>query len=164
MLDRADAFWAAKQVATFTDAEIRAIVETGKLSDPRATDWITDCLIKRRDKIAHAWFKQVLALDRFRIVEGRLAFDDLGAIYEVGPPKRYRVRWSSYDNDRDVLTPLSAGSEETSIEPSVPLPEMRGKGYWMALIETPEAPRQSVRVYIRKHDAVAQVVGVERAW
>ena len=56
MMDREDAFWAAKQVAAFTDDEIRAMVETGEYSDPRATDWITECLIKRRDKIAQAWF------------------------------------------------------------------------------------------------------------
>ena len=55
--DREDAFWAAKQVAAFTDDEIRALVETGEYSDPRATDWIAECLIKRRDKIADAWFR-----------------------------------------------------------------------------------------------------------
>ena len=56
IMDREDAFWAAKQVAAFSDAEIRALVETGEYSDPRATAWITECLIKRRDKIAEAWF------------------------------------------------------------------------------------------------------------
>ena len=42
-------------------------VETGEYSDPRATEWITECLIKRRDKIAEAWFSKVLPLDQFRI-------------------------------------------------------------------------------------------------
>ena len=54
-MDDEDAFWAAKQVAAFTDEEIRAIVQTGEYSDPRAADWIADCLIQRRDKIAAAW-------------------------------------------------------------------------------------------------------------
>ena len=36
LMDREDAFWAAKQVAAFSDAEIRALVETGEYSDPRA--------------------------------------------------------------------------------------------------------------------------------
>ena len=79
LMDREDAFWAAKQVAAFSDDEIRALVETGEYSDPRAADWITECLIKRRDKIAEAWFSRVLPLDKFSIVDGKLAFEDLGA-------------------------------------------------------------------------------------
>ena len=35
-MDREDAFWAARQVAAFSDEEIRALVETGEYSDPRA--------------------------------------------------------------------------------------------------------------------------------
>ena len=60
LMDREDAFWAAKQVAAFTDAEIRALVETGEYSDARASQWIADSLIKRRDKIAEVWFSGVL--------------------------------------------------------------------------------------------------------
>ena len=56
LMDREDAFWAAKRVAAFTDAEIRALVETGEYSDARASQWIADSLIRRRDKIAEAWF------------------------------------------------------------------------------------------------------------
>src|SRR5262249_40411922 len=67
VMDQADAFWAAKQVAAFSDAEIRALVETGEFSDPRAADWITRCLIERRDKIAAAWYSRVLPLDNFQV-------------------------------------------------------------------------------------------------
>jgi hypothetical protein len=167
MTDRADAFWAAKQVAAFTDDEIRAIVETGKLSDQRAADWIADCLIKRRDKIAQAWFSKMLALDRFRVADGRLAFDDLTASYENGTPRRYDLHWSTYDNDHGILTPLSnerEAIEEIPAERSARLPEMHGDGYWAAVIESPERPRQSVRVFIRKRGELAQIVGVERTW
>ena len=44
MMDREDALWAAKQVAAFTDDEIRAIIKTGEYSDQRAADWIVDCV------------------------------------------------------------------------------------------------------------------------
>src|SRR4029453_7404850 len=74
MMDSADAFWAAKQVASFTDDEIRAIVETGKLRNKPAPDWIANGLINRRDKIAQAWFSKILPLDRFRVTDGRLVF------------------------------------------------------------------------------------------
>ena len=78
-MDSADAFWAAKQVAAFTDDEIRALVKTGEYTDPRAADWIAECLIKRRDKIADAWFAKILPLDKFRVDDGQLGFDDLAA-------------------------------------------------------------------------------------
>jgi hypothetical protein len=137
------------------------------LSDPRATDWIAGCLIERRDKIAKAWFSKVLALDRFRIADGRLAFNDLSASYGTGTPKSYKVRWSTYDNDHGVLTPLSNERETTQEKPgdlSVLLPEMHGDGYWVAALESPERPRQSVHVYVSKRGEVATVVGVDRAW
>src|SRR6185369_2978025 len=72
MMDSADAFWAAKQVAAFTDDEIRALVKTGEYTDPRAAEWIAECLIKRRDKIAATWFAKVLPLDKFRVDGGQL--------------------------------------------------------------------------------------------
>ena len=160
MMDRADAFWAARQVAAFTDDEIRAMVETGKLSDPRAADWIADCLIKRRDKIAQAWFSKVLALDRFRVENGRLAFDDLSASDGTGTPRSYDVHWSTYDNDHGVLTPLSNVSG-TKLPPAPSATE-----YLAATIRCPAKPAEScpdpVTVYFRRSGTGFQVVGVDR--
>src|SRR5262249_50575815 len=81
IMDDADAFWAATQVIAFSDDEIRAIVDTGDFTDHRTADWITQILIKRRDKIAAAWLSRVLPIDRFRVEGGTLAYDDLAAIY-----------------------------------------------------------------------------------
>jgi hypothetical protein len=50
-----DTLWAARKVAAFRDADIRAMVETGQYSDPRAADWIVKALIGRRDKIVRAF-------------------------------------------------------------------------------------------------------------
>ena len=46
-----DAFWAARIVARFTDEMIRGVVEKAQYSDPRATDYMTEMLIARRDKV-----------------------------------------------------------------------------------------------------------------
>jgi hypothetical protein len=158
MMDSADAFWAAKQVAAFTDDEIRAMVETGKLSDQRATDWIVDCLTKRRDKIARAWFSKVLALDRFRVENGRLAFDDLSANYGTGAPRSYDVQWATYDNNRDVLTPLANTSE-------MKLPPAQAE-YLAAAIQCAGNPAgacpEPVTVYLRRSGTEYQVVGIDR--
>jgi hypothetical protein len=52
-----DTRWAARQVAAFTDDEIRAMVEAGQYTDPQAVDWITKTLIARRNKIVSAYLK-----------------------------------------------------------------------------------------------------------
>ena len=140
--------------------KFRAMVETGKLSDPRAADWIADCLIKRRDKIAQAWFSKVLALDRFRVADGRLAFDDLSASYETGTPRSYDVHWSTYDNDHGVLTPLSNASG-TKLPPAPSATE-----YLAATIRCAANPAEScpdpVTVYLRRSGTGFQVVGIDR--
>lgn len=160
MMDKADAFWAAKQVAAFTDEEIRAIVATGKLSDQRAADWIAECLIKRRDKIAQAWFSKVLALDRFRIEDGRLAFDDLSASHGAGTPRTYDVKWSTFDNDHGVLTPI-ANASGTTLPPAP-----SGTEYLAATIRCGAEAAQScpdpVTVYVRRSGTGRQVVGIDR--
>jgi hypothetical protein len=165
-MDPADAFWAARQVAAFTDDEIRVLVDTGKLTDPRASAWIADCLIERRNKIARAWFSKVLPLDRFRIANGRLEFDDLSRGFGIDPVG-LDVHWSVFDNDRDSATPLPNADEtirETSKVLSARLPEMREDGFWVATIVSPVRTGQSVNVYIRKRGDLAAVVGLDRKW
>jgi len=151
LMDPEDAFWAAKQVAAFTDDEIRAIVKAGEYSDPRAADWISDCLIKRRDKIAQAWFSKVLPLDKFRITDGRLAFDDLSAARRT-----YNVSWSSYDNDHRRATALP-GAVGTK------LPAVKGDtNYLAATIACSDGCPNPVTVYLRRAGLVFEVVGVDR--
>mgnify|MGYP001224203767 CR=1 FL=1 len=76
-----DAFWGAKQVMSFSDEDIKAIVETGQYSDPNAEEYIVQTLIERRDKIGRYWFARMNPIDRFRteIKDNSLhiSFDDL---------------------------------------------------------------------------------------
>lgn len=97
-----DGYWAAKIVSAFTDANIRAAVEEGRYEDPRATDYVTEVLIARRDKIARAWFDVVAPLDFFRTDDGVITFRDLGAERGVYPDTtpRYRVSVAAVDADR----------------------------------------------------------------
>jgi len=50
-----DTAWAARKIAAFRDDDIRAIVGTGRYSDPEASEWIVKTLIVRRDKIVRAY-------------------------------------------------------------------------------------------------------------
>ena len=60
-----DTFWAARRVAAFTDDMIRAVVRTGKYSDPAAEALLADVLIKRRQKIAAAYLHRDQSARRF---------------------------------------------------------------------------------------------------
>lgn len=50
-----DIRWGARIVAAFTDEHIRAAVEQGRYSDPRATEYLVSVLKARRDKIVQRW-------------------------------------------------------------------------------------------------------------
>jgi hypothetical protein len=57
-MTEADARWAAEIVGSFTDAEIRAAVETGELSNPHAAEYLAEQLIIRRDKVVAAYLNR----------------------------------------------------------------------------------------------------------
>jgi hypothetical protein len=158
LMDNQDAFWAAKQVAAFSDAEIRALVETGEYSDPRTTDWITKCLIERRNKIAQAWFSRVLPLDKFRVIDGRLTFEDVSARGEIANGHEYPVRWASWDRNGQV-TPL-ADARGTSVS------AFQGETqYLAATISCAEAEagcKNPITVYLRRGKTGPEVVGIDR--
>ena len=50
-----DVQWGARIVAGISDAHIRAAVELGRYSDPRAVEYLTRVLAERRDRLAEAW-------------------------------------------------------------------------------------------------------------
>jgi hypothetical protein len=157
LMDADDAFWGAKQVANFTDAEIRALVQTGEFSDPRATDWISECLIKRRDKIADAWLSRTLPIDRFRMENGMLAFDEL-AQGRGAAPREYTVGWASYDRaGAATALPEAAGRQA---------PPLRADTEYLAatigVAGAGDSSPKPVTVYLRPRDGTLQVVGIDR--
>lgn len=158
MMDDEDAFWAAKQVLAFRDDEIRAIVETGEFSDPNAASWVAECLIQRRNKIAQTWLAKLLPFDNFRIENGRLAFDDLAAIYGLPSTPSWDMRWYAYNNDSGTMhrTPLGVGAK---IPPG-------GTGGYLAAVIQCVAPDVSCRrfltIFMRPTGSGYEVVGVNR--
>lgn len=158
--DPEDTFWAAKQVMAFSDEQIRALVKTGQYSDPRAEDWVTRCLMARRDKIGRAYFARLLPLDRFQVKDGRLQFADLSERYGFTKARPYRVEWSAFDNDREKHAPIpDAGGFELPKQ----IGQARDGEYFAATIRADE-PHKTVIVYLRKTPAGMKVVGVDRTW
>lgn len=145
----ADAFWAAKQVMAFTDEHIRAIVKTGKFSNPDAEKYVADTLIKRRDKIGKDFFAQVLPLDRFAVKDGRLTFDNLAVVHKLSGEPTYTFEWSVFDNDSESRSPLAGQTG-----PQIPLVTAP---YLVCDIHAGD-PSKTVSVYVRD----GRVVGVDR--
>src|SRR5262249_14103231 len=125
---------------------------------PRAAAWVAECLIKRRDKIAQAWFSRVLAIDKFRVADGRLEFESLGGSNGAAAAS-YEVQWSSFDN-RGHLTALP-GTRGRNV------PVDAAPQYLTATITysaNADAPCPGpVQVYLRRGAAGFEVVGVDRS-
>jgi hypothetical protein len=103
-----DAFWAARIVSRFDEPAIRAIVGKGRFSDPRASAYLTETLLKRREKVLRAWLTQVCPLVDFALSEaGELTFADAAVQAGVSTPATsYRIRWSRFDNASGSSSPV----------------------------------------------------------
>ncbi len=90
---RADGFWAAKIIMSFTDEEIKMAVRAGQLSNSGDAERIAAVLAERRDMIGRYWFSKAAPLDSFELSETNLIFEDLAVKYgfEKKESSRYRV-------------------------------------------------------------------------
>src|SRR5262245_3837087 len=175
-MDAADAFWAASIAARFDDRMIKAIVETGGLSDPADAQYLTDVIIKRRDKVVACWIAQSNPLDRFAVAgsaaSAELTFDNAAVRLKAAKPgATYTVAWMALDNIEGVPRPV--GAEVTLDAQRVALPasawgpaDGNGFRYAIASIKTVDAGHPQwaapVRVTIRDRGGKIDVVGIER--
>ena len=161
LMDDEDAFWAAKKVMAFSNDDLRAIVETAHYTDPRATEWVTNTLIQRREKIAQAWLTRGLALDNFRVEDGRLAFDDLAVTHNVGAPRTYAVQWVAFDNANATQTPIDSRGR------TIPTSGATAGSFLAARITVSEdraAQPAAVTVYLRPSGNDWSVAGIDRRY
>jgi hypothetical protein len=103
-----DAFWAARIVARFTDEMIGAVVGKAQYSDPRATEYMTQALIARRDKVVAAWINGVCpAVDPVLGADGALTFTNAAvAARAAAPAESYQLQWFRFDNAAAARTPV----------------------------------------------------------
>lgn len=162
--DRFDKFWAAKILVRFTREQIHAIVETGKLSDPAATEYITDTLVARQRQIAAHWFARVNPLDRFTVATDRLCFDDLSVRYGFTPAAQTTYQAISYDRQTRNLG-AAASRPDGRGRSCLPLTLADGgDGYTMTRIETRRPGFTGTTIVHLARDATGavRVVGVWR--
>ena len=113
-----DAFWAARIVARFTDEMIGAVVQKAQYSDPRATEYMTQTLIARRDKVVAAWLNQVCpAVDPVLGADGAFTFTNAAvAARAAAPAESYQLQWFRFDNATATRTPV--GERQTVAAPA----------------------------------------------
>jgi hypothetical protein len=82
-----DAFWATRIILSFTEPEIRSMVETGQYLDPKDAGYIVRTLLERQQILARYWLSKVDALSAFSIQPKKdgaaLAFRDLMLDYKL---------------------------------------------------------------------------------
>ena len=164
-----DTFWAAERVMAFSDEAIKAVVQMAQLSGPRATTYLTDVLIERRDRIGRTWLTAVNPVVRpFINDSGVLTFRNAAVDAGIArPPAEYRVSWATYDNTTGARAPV--GHAERCAEAQCSFPANFGRDTEYLTVEIraihPAYPAWStpVRVFFRRdNNNTWTTVGFER--
>ena len=155
-----DDYWATKLVLSFTDEDIRTIVNVAGYSDPKVEKWIANALIERRDKIGRHFLEGVLPLDNFRVEGRELKFDDLAAVRGFRSPLDYTVEWFEFRNATRDLNKLFAQTSFTIPERAE---DAKAGSYFAAKISG-DTPRKTATAYLRKESSGFVVVGIDRDW
>jgi hypothetical protein len=127
-----DAYWGAKIVMSFSNEDLKAIVETAQISNPDAEAYLLDVLQKRRDKIGRYWFDKINPLDRFSVTAHSspptaaggssppstpaiLQFEDLSVVGNLEPAAARSYSYRMHLDDEPV------GAARTTEDPQLPL-------------------------------------------
>jgi hypothetical protein len=139
-----DVYWGAKLVASFTDAQIDAVVDEARFPE-RDAAWIKHALRVRRDTIARRYLRAVSAVEQPAVSSdgGSVCFLDVAvARGHVSPERlRYAVTVEDGQGGRLATSEQAAGGSRTCL----PLP-FAGK---------PRTGYRIVQVVSRYHDGAA---------
>ncbi len=165
--DRWDRYWAAKTLLRLTPELIRAAVEEGRYSDPRAVAYLSKVLVERQRKIGRAYLQAVTPLDDFAVAEDApaLCFRDLWLVHGLGQePTRYSL--TSFDQQGRRLGTRRATADNTGRSCVAVQTAEDGHGYTIVSIATRRGSDALplVRVHLARNPATGtlRVIGLER--
>ena len=163
-----DNFWAARRVMAFTDGLIRALVKTGRYSDPAAEKLLAEVLIKRRDRIGAAYFSRINPLVNFSLdAAGVLRFENAADQSRLPEGRAaYRAAWSALDNETGATRPLGETSgADGQVQAPSGLPAGGGT-YVVAEVRAVDSPHPAwnkpARVTFYRSQSGWKLVGLER--
>jgi hypothetical protein len=163
-----DAFWGARIVSKFTDEMLRGVVEKARYSDPRATDYMTQTIIKRRDKVVAAFINQVCPVaDPALASDGTLRFANAAVDAKAAtPPSQYTLQWFAFDNATATPRDVGAATTTTATSGQAPPELLKGGDFVGVRISAthPEQPRWSsaATFTFRRTASGWELVGAER--
>jgi hypothetical protein len=165
--DRIDGFWGAKLVMRFTPEQLRAAVETGRFTDPRAVEFITQALIVRQRKTGQHYFSQIAPLDRFAVEAGALCFDDLMLTYQLVPAAQvtsYAITTTDRHGRELANTARSFPAARGGRTCTPPLALAGdGDGYTIVSIRTTrQAFDRTMHVHLARRDGETHIIGLWR--
>ena len=105
-----DAFWAVRIIMSFSEAELRKIVETGEYTDPKNTAYVLKTLLERRQLIANYWLPRVNPIAHFSVEPqtGGIAVQfhdymvDSNIAYRSKTEYEYEIKGSHYTSKRET--------------------------------------------------------------
>jgi hypothetical protein len=117
-----DAFWAAQIVAGIDPAAIRAVVEKAAFTDPRATEYMTQVLVQRREKVLRQWLTALTPVVDIALGDtGMLTFANAAERAGVATPAQgYVVQWARFDNATGVSTKVGEASTAATMTATAP--------------------------------------------
>jgi hypothetical protein len=163
-----DAFWAARIVSKFDDGMIRAIVEKAKYSDPKATDYMTQTLVARRDKVLKTYLNQVNPIVNASLdASGTLTFENAAVLAKAATPaESYTLQWFRFDNTRNEKSNAGDPSTVTDLRASMPSSGLSDSQYIGVTITGKHAQESGwarpATFYFRRGSGGWETVGVER--
>jgi hypothetical protein len=110
-----DRFWGARLVASFTEADLHAVVEEAAWSDPRAGEILVAVLRARQRRIAEAYFDlgHINPIDDFAVDGDELRSRDLGVESGIAEREAARYRFRTGGSESVSERPrLAIGTKE----------------------------------------------------
>ena len=164
-----DAFWAARIVARFSDASVRAIVQKANYSDPRATEYLVATLMKRRDKVLRTWLNGVNpVVDPSWDANGTLTWGNAAVAAGVADaPASYTLQWFEWDNTAGARRNIGEPQTVSTNQAAIPAGVSQTKGEYVGVAITAAHPQHATwarpaTFYFRRAATGWTWVGAER--
>ena len=165
-----DNFWAARRVMAFSDEMIRAIVKTGRYSDPAAEKLLAETLIERRNKIGRAYLPAVNPLVDFALEnDGTLRFVNAAVRAGVAPSPAggYTADFAAFDNTTNQTRSIGTARTTEGVRIKAPAGLPTEEGSFLKIQVAAVQPQHvswsvPIDAYFKRASGSWTLVGLER--
>lgn len=163
-----DAFWGARIVARFTDEMIKGVVQKAQYSDSRATTYVAETLITRRDKVLATWLNQVCpVVDAELAADGALTFTNAAVTARAATAAEgYQLQWFRFDNATNTRTSSGEMQQVSGLSGRAPAGLLSSGDYVGVAVTARHSQHpgwtRPAAFFFRRSGSAWTLVGVER--